>query len=520
MGRRTLAACCTCLAAVLCSTSAGAQEFRVERIASGLSQPTYVTQAPGDPANILYFTERTSNTRAGFNAVNQMGKVWRYDVNTRTKTPVLDLSNRNVTEDAGLQTIAFGPDFNTPGAPTYHKMYVSSAETPPRFTAAQNRVEEYALQPDGTFGSPRVVLEYNNNHFNNHTVNWVGFGPDATGAARNYLYISTGDSSYANPYNGGTSPAGRPSQNPNDVRGKLLRVDVSGADAYPSDPLKNFAIPAANPIPAYNAAHPTTPIAGLGEVYVTGIRNASRMSFDRGTGDIYMGDVGEVAVEEVDFLKAGSNPNGPPADFGWPQREGTQGSGVPGAPQTKANPFTGVTALEPVRQFNHTGGGNAVIGGYAYRGPVASLTGKYFYADYVSGRVWQLELDRDTDPSSFNGSNGTLTEVTSQWNAQAVDPNDPNYTSAIGPLFGIDHLVSFGEDNAGNLYIVDFGYGTGFDGQYPGAGLGEIFRVTPVPEPGVTAALATAALLLLRRRPRRHLSTAPRRGCGGTSTAG
>jgi hypothetical protein len=433
-----------------------------------------------------------------------MGKVWRYDVNTRAKTAVLDLSSRLVTEDAGLQTIAFGPDFNTPGAATYHKMYVSSAEPGPRLTPAVNRVEEYTMAADGTFGSPRVILQYNNNTFNNHTVNWVGFDPNATGAARNNLYISTGDGSYTLPYNGGTSPGGRPSQNPNDVKGKLLRVDVSGSDAYPSDALRNYAVPSDNPIPRYNAAHPAAPISGLGEVYVTGIRNASQLSFDRATSDVYVGDVGEVRVEEVDFLKAGGNPDRPPADFGWPQREGTQGSGISGAPQTKTNPFTGVTSLEPLRQFNHSAGGNAVIGGYVYHGPVASLTGKYVYADYVSGRVWQLDFDRDTDPSSFNGSNGILTEVTSQWNGLVVDPNDPSYTPAVGDLFGIDHLVSFGEDNAGNLYVVDFGYGTGFNGQYPGAGLGEIFRITPVPEPGIMAGMLTAALLAIRRSVRRR----------------
>jgi glucose/arabinose dehydrogenase len=505
MRRRALAAACwTCLAAAVSSPSAGAREYRIERIASGLSQPTYVTQAPGDPANILYFTERTSNTQPGFDTVNQMGKVWRYDVNTRARTLVLDLSDRLVTEDAGLQTIAFGPDFNTPGAPTYRKMYVSSAEMGP---TALNRVEEYTLGPTGTFGSPRVVLQYSNNTWNNHTVNWVGFDPGVTGAARNHLYISTGDGSFGNVYLNGTSPRGRPSQNPNDVQGKLLRVDVSGADAYPTDALRNYAIPADNPIPRYNAANPGAPLAGLGEVYVTGLRNASRVSFDRATSDIYMGDVGELRIEEVNFLKADSNPDGPPVDFGWPQREGTQGSGVILAPQTRTNPFTGVTSLEPVRQFTHSEG-FAVIGGYVYRGPVASFAGRYFYADYVTGRVWQLEFDRNTDPSTFNGNNGTLREVTSLWNGLVMDPNDPNYTPAIGNLFGIDHLVSFGEDNAGNLYIVDFGHGTGFQGQYPGAGLGEIFRITPIPEPGMAAALLTAALWLVRRPLRRRPESA------------
>src|SRR5688572_16994783 len=78
----------SCCAVAWAGAAARAQSFRLERIASGLNQPTYVTQAPGDPANILYFTERTSNTIGGFNALNDMGKVWRYDVSTRTKTLV------------------------------------------------------------------------------------------------------------------------------------------------------------------------------------------------------------------------------------------------------------------------------------------------------------------------------------------------------------------------------------------------------------------------------------------------
>ena len=480
-----------------------AQDYRIERIASGLNQPTYVTQAPGDPANILYFTERTSNTIGGFGPVNDMGKVWRYDVDTRAKTLVLDLSTRDVINDDGLQTIAFSPDFNTPGAPTYRKMYVASAEYP-NPGVARNRVEEYTMTPSGTFGSPRTILQYNNNTQNNHTVNWVGFDPNAAGEARSHLYISAGDGSFGNAYNGGNSPTGRPSQNPADVRGKLLRVDVSGPDAYPADNLKNFAIPPTNPIPRFNAANPTAPINGLGEIYLTGLRNVSRMSFDRANSDLYMGDVGEVAREELSFMKAGSYESGPPVDYGWPQIEGTINSNISGAPHTSTNPFTGATSLKPIQQFNHVAGGNAIIGGYVYRGPVESLKGQYFYADFVPGRVWQLGFDRDTDPSLYNGNNGSLQEITALWNSLVVDPNDPSYTPAIGALFGIDHLVSFGEDNAGNLYIVDFGHGTGFQGQYPGAGLGEIFRVTWIPEPAsaATAFIATSIMLLARRRRR------------------
>jgi len=219
---------------LLCA-SAHAQTYRIERIAWGLNQPTFVTQAPGDPANILYFTERTSNTIPGFSVINQMGKVWRYDTATRQKSLVLDLSARSVTEDTGLQAIAFPPDFADPAAPGYRKMYVSGAE---RGTVARNRVEEYTMQSGGAFGSPRTILQYDNNRFNNHTVNWIGFDPTATGPARNYLYVSTGDGSFGRPYGGGQSPDGRPSQNPADLRGKILRVDVTG-DADTADNFRN-----------------------------------------------------------------------------------------------------------------------------------------------------------------------------------------------------------------------------------------------------------------------------------------
>lgn len=504
------------------AAAADAQSYRIERIAAGLNQPSFVTQAPGDPANILYFTERTSNTIGGFNVVNQMGKVWRYDVDTRTKQLVLDLSNRQVINDTGLHTIVFHPDFNNLGTTGYQKMYVTLSE---RGATALNRLEEYTIGPTGMAAFDRMILQYNNNAQNNHTINWAGFDPTASGDERNYLYISTGDGSFGNNYNGGVSPAGRPSQNPADVRGKILRVDVdpTHADAYPSDILKNFAIPASNPIPTYNAAHPDSPLMGgivgrggiavptaaLGEVYVTGVRNVYRASFDRDTGDLWMGDVGEFFAEEVSFLKTGSNTAGPPVDFGWPQREGIFSSGVPAAPQTTTNPFTGATSLEPLQQFLHDGGGEAVIGGYVYRGPVAELQGKYFYADFVTtgntNQLWALDFDRDTDPADFNGNNGTNTDISALWQSLVFDPTDPAYlpNSTTDSSAGLDHIVSFGEDNAGNLYLVDFGNGAGFNGQYPGAGLGEIFRVTPiVPEPAtiVTALVAAAFGLRLDRR--------------------
>jgi hypothetical protein len=474
--------------------SAHAQTYRLERIAAGLNQPTFVTQAPGDPENILYFTERTSNTIGGFNAINQMGKVWRYDTTTRTKTLVLDLSTRQVTQDTGVQTIAFSPDFNVPTAATYRKMYVSTAEMG---ASALNRVEEYTMDAGGTFSAPRTILRYSNNAFNNHTVNWIGFDPNATGEERNYLYISTGDGSFGNSYNGGMSPNGRPSQNPSDVAGKILRVDVSG-DSYLGNSNKNYAIPPTNPLPVYNAANPGSPLSGLGEVWLTGVRNGYRASFDRAHSDFYFGDVGEAGPEEINFIKARSNDAGPPVDLGWPQLEGTGDSPIIGAPHTTTNPFTGVTSLPPIQQYPRSEG-RAAIGGYVYRGPIGELEGKYFFTDFVSNKIWSLAFDRNSTP---NGNNGVRTEVTSVWQSLVYDPTDPSYEPSAGEtdMAGLDHIVSFGEDNLGNLYLVDFGNRSptqsSFNGQYPEAGLGEIFKLVPSLLVTLTVDRDTGALTL------------------------
>jgi hypothetical protein len=229
-----------------------------------------------------------------------------------------------------------------------------------------------------------------------------------------------------------------PSQNPSDVRGKILRVDVNPnlPNSYQGiDANKNFNIPASNPIPTYLSAHPGTlrgpgNTAPLGEVYVTGLRNGYRVSFDRANGNMYLGDVGETTVEEVDFLKAGTNTGtNPPVDFGWPQREGTTASSTNpmdaslGYPASTTNPFTGVVQLNPIQQFLHNMVSRAVIGGYVYRGPVASLQGQYFYSDFVQGTVLSLAFDPGTDPNTFNGNNGTLTDDTSLFKSLLGKPS-------------------------------------------------------------------------------------------------
>jgi hypothetical protein len=536
------------------STRGQTPTYRIERVASGLRQPVYMSQAPGDPANIIYYMSRV--TTGGANAGSGThGSLWRYDMDSRVSTEVLNLSHRNLTLDLGPQGFTFHPDFNTPGSAGHQKIYVSSAAT----GGPVNFVEEYATSgPNGTVpvnggtGQPivnRLLMQYTNVFAdNNHVIDWIGFDPTAPVGSpeRNYLYVSAGDGSNGRP------AQERPEQKPNILQGKLLRIDVDPTkpDAYPADPLKNFAIPTTNPIPLWNATHgpndqlvgttlnytsPTESISyspALPEVYFTGTRNTFRMSLDRATGDFWSGDVGENSREEINFLPADPYDGSQvPVDFGYPQREGTVNviSRSAGNTDIRWNLSGGGTVIadsvNPIQEGPHgtfNSGSlagdieirstprSAYIGGYMYRGPVAELQGKYFYSDFVQGNIFSLDFDTNTPVEEFSGTNLNQVEVqpgvfaaslgtrevvlnrnlNSLWHTLMVDPQDPTYTPALGASFGIGRVVSFGEDNAGNLYIVDMGGArgnAGFGNDYPATATGQIFRVTSlVPQLDVT----------------------------------
>jgi hypothetical protein len=540
--------------------------YRLERIASGLSQPVYMSQAPGDPANIIYYMTRVT-TGGGGASSGTHGSLWRYDMSTRQSTEVLNLSHRNLTLDLGPQGFTFHPDFNEPTQPGYQKVFVSSAAT----GGPLNYVEEYALSgPGGTVpkdGSNlpivnRTLLQYTNVFGdNNHVIDWIGFDPRAYSAPvgspeRNYLFISAGDGS------NGQNATNRPEQKSNIEQGKLLRIDVdpSKPDFYPADPLRNYAIPATNPIPLWNSTHgpneqlvgtrlnyvsPTQTVSytpALPELYFTGTRNTFRMSMDKLTGDFWSGDVGEVDREEINFLPADPYDGSQvPYDFGFPQREGTnvEISRAAGNTFITWNLSGGGTvqanSVNPVQEGPHatfnsgsTSGTaeirstsrSAYIGGYMYRGPITELQGKYFYSDFVQGNIMMLDFNTDTPVASFSGNN--LNRITVQtgiqaaslgteqvvlnrnlnslWHTLLVDPADPSYTPALGSQYGVGRVVSFGEDNAGNLYIIDMGGArgdAGFGNDYPSAATGEIFRLTKVLSLKLTVDRDTGSLTLV-----------------------
>jgi glucose/arabinose dehydrogenase len=236
----------------------------------------------------------------------------------------------------------------------------------------------------------------------NHKAGWLGFGPDG------YLYAALGDG-------GGGGDPFKNGQNIDSLLGKILRLDVH-SDAFPNDATHNYAIPGDNPFVG---------VTGADEIWAFGLRNPWRPSFDRVLGDFFIADVGQNQWEEIDIGQAGAN-------YGWNVNEG---------PAVFAGgPLTGGSAVSPIYSYSHSVG-QSITGGYVYRGESEGLQGYYFFADFVADRIFTLH---------FDGSAWVAVERTSQITADVGAINNP---------------ASFGQDNYGNLYVVDLD--------------GDIFRLTP-----------------------------------------
>ena len=345
--------------------------FSLTQFASKLKFPDSLVEAP-DGSGRLFATELA-------------GKIRIIAHGTLLTTPFLDLTDRVNTAvfGQGMYDIAFHPDYSKTGF-----FYVTYVALNGNLLLSRFQVSAQ----DANSGDPhseKIILSIPHAR-NFHYGGQLQFGPDG------FLYDSTGDSGSAGDIDGA-------SQNKQSLLGALLRIDVNNGDPY--------NIPPNNPFVANSNARP--------EVWAKGLRNPWRYSFDAGTGDLYIADVGEDLEEEIDYAPAG-DPGG--EDYGWPLYEGTR--------PYRGGPSAGLTF--PVFEYDHSNNNCSISGGYVYRGSLLpDLVGKYIYGDYCSGIVWAL-----TKPIGGNGTPG------STWSSSQL-------------LKAKVAITSFGQDTHDELYVVD-----------------------------------------------------------------
>lgn len=358
----------------------GAQALSGAVVATDLSQPLYLTAPTGD--NRLFVLEK--------------GGTVRIIANGQTlATPFLDLSTKvDTAGERGLLGLAFDPGYASNG-----RFYVNYIDK----TTLNTVVERYTVANPASNvanpGSAQNVISIPQEPFANHKAGWLGFRP---GDSKN-LYIATGDGGDANdPHDN--------AQNRNNLLGKVLRIDVSGAGT-------GYTVATDNPFVNQADTRP--------EIWALGVRNPWRNSFDRQTGDFWIADVGQDVREEINLEKEG-DPGG--HNYGWRLREGSI-----------ATPAVGGEApglTDPLFDYAHLGApdglGNSITGGYVYRGPsIGDADGRYFFADFVSNRLFSFYLGADGKPVD-------LRDDTSAWLAGT----------------GLSGLDSFGEDGVGRLYAI------------------------------------------------------------------
>ena len=342
--------------------------LELERVFPALTfeRPVLLTHA-GDGSGLLYVVE-------------QEGVIHRIDPTAPERTEVfLDIRSRvsRGGNEEGLLGLTFSSTFAENG-----RFYIYySAANPRRSVLSRFETGANGL---GDAGSEAVLLEVDQ-PFRNHNGGMIAFGPDGM------LYVGLGDGGSAgDPFRNG--------QNPGTLLGTILRIDVEQpAQGAP------YAIPADNPLVGQSGAR--------GEVWAYGIRNPWRFSFDGKTGDLWVGDVGQNALEEVNIVYPGVN-------YGWNVMEGSE--------CFRAASCNRDNLRAPVAEYGHSLG-CSITGGYVYRGQrVRELEGVYLYADFCSGRIWGLRHDGAA--------------VTAQ--AELVK----------APF----QISSFGEDAVGEVYVVGF----------------------------------------------------------------
>jgi len=401
MYRNNVLCCLAGLVALALPAVGLGQTLQFHRVTASLASPVFVTHAPGD-FDRLFIAQRGGHIRI-------------LDLNDDTLNAANFITIPGVLAggEQGLLGLAFHPDYANNGF-----FYVNFTDN----TGGDTRIMQFSVtaNPDVADPASGVLLLEINQPESNHNGGWIAFGPDG------YLYIAMGDGGGGNDTGSGhTAGTGNAQDTSSNLLGKMLRIDVDGDD-FPEDENRNYAIPSDNPF---------VDVAGDDEIFLYGLRNPWRCSFDRLTWDLFIGDVGQGAREEIDVRYSGSAGN---RNYGWRLREGmiaTPTTGIGGPPPADN--------VNPIYDYNHGGGdfsGPCIVGGYVYRGMVTDLRGHYFFADNVADKLWSLKFDGSAE-TSFDGTNYTAAR---------------NWTDVLTTDVGtISNISSFGEDAAGNLYVCD-----------------------------------------------------------------
>ena len=370
-------------------------------IVGGLDNPVHITNA-GDGSRRLFVVEQRGRIRIIDN--NSLQSTF-LDISDRVRSPF----NKGGTEE-GLLSVAFPPGFGD-DKPYFYVYYT--------LQNGDNRVSRFTVSGNPNLADPaseRTILDLAHPTFGNHNGGQLAFGPDG------YLYIGTGDG-------GGGGDPNNHAQNPDSLLGKMLRIDVELTNILQSSGnfliylpliLNNSSSPPNGQAYRIPPDNPFVGVAGYrSEIWAFGLRNPWRFSFDRKTGDLYIGDVGQNTWEEVDFQPATSSGG---ENYGWKIMEGRV------CYNSSTCDSSGLTM--PVFTYQTHVSGCAVSGGYVYRGSsYPGLQGIYFVGDYCSGKIWGLQKTGGT------------------WQNQEFE-------------ITAHQISSFGEDEEGELYLVDRSSGT------------------------------------------------------------
>jgi glucose/arabinose dehydrogenase len=369
---------------------------RTRVYASGFTSPVAFVQDPRD-RDVQFVVEQAGRIRAV-----RRGTVLAADF--------LDLRNVVLSGgERGLLGLAFAPDSQS------GRFFVNFTDRAGDTVVARFRRSSDPLvaDPSSRFdlrwapgGSPTIAQP-----FSNHNGGHLAFGPDG------YLYIGLGDGG------AGDDPDHR-AQNPQELLGKMLRIDVNVPDSHAS----GYQVPNDNPFLS------GVPIAARGEIWAFGLRNPWRYSFDDpsrgGTGAMLIGDVGQNAWEEIDYQP----PNRGGRNYGWRLREGAHTN-------VTSRPAAYMPLIDPIHEYSRNLG-TSITGGYVYRGRAlgGALQGRYFFADFASSRVWSFAI---TTIAQGEGRSSGLME----------------HTADLGGSSQIGNVSSFGVDADGELYIVSYNRG-------------------------------------------------------------